>query len=148
VFDAFLGPPDAGKTFFHGHTYTGNPLGCAVALASLDLLQGPEGLPRLPEKIDHLRRHLDRLRELPHVGEVRQRGLMAGVELVRNRQTRERFPSSERVGARVCRTLRDQGILLRPLGDIIVVMPPLAITPDLMDRLGQALYDAVFALEG
>src|SRR5207244_7255051 len=81
IFEAFLGPADAGRTFFHGHTYTGNPLGCAVALANLDLLERPAGLAALPEKIDRLRLHLDRLRGLPIVGDVRQRGLMAGVEL-------------------------------------------------------------------
>src|SRR5207244_1792278 len=82
VFNAFLGPPEAGRTFFHGHTYTGNPLGCAAALASLDLLAAPTGLPALPEKVARLARQLDRLRALPIVGDVRQRGLMAGVELV------------------------------------------------------------------
>lgn len=143
VFSAFLGPPEAGRTFYHGHTYTGNPLGCAVALASLDLLEAPTGLPGLGPKCDRLRDQLDRLRPLPIVGDVRQRGLMAGVELVRDRRTRERFPSEQRLGARVCRLCRERGVLLRPLGDVIVIMPPLAITLELLDRIGDVLYDVL-----
>jgi adenosylmethionine-8-amino-7-oxononanoate aminotransferase len=147
VFSAFLGPPEAGRTFYHGHTYTGNPLGAAVALASLERLLGPEGLPALPAKIDRLRRHLDRLRELPLVGDVRQRGLMAGVEIVRDRSSRTSFPPAMRVGARICRLCRDQGVLLRPLGDTVVVMPPLAIDEDLLDRLLDVLYNSIKAIE-
>ncbi|MFO0928447.1 MAG: adenosylmethionine--8-amino-7-oxononanoate transaminase [Gemmataceae bacterium] len=143
VFEAFLGAPDAGRTFFHGHTYTGNPLGCAAALASLDLLQAPDGLPALGPKVERLAAHLDRLRTIPLVGDVRQRGLMAGIELVRDRTTREPFPPRLRVGWQVCRRCRDEGVLLRPLGDVIVVMPPLAITPELIDRLGTVLERAI-----
>ena len=143
VYDAFLGPPDAGRTFYHGHTYTGNPLGAAAALASLDLLTAPTGLPSLPAKVERLRSQLDRLRELPIVGDVRQRGLMVGVELVKDRATRQPFPASERMGARVCRLARDQGVLLRPLGDVVVVMPPLAIDVNLLDRLADVLYNSV-----
>jgi adenosylmethionine-8-amino-7-oxononanoate aminotransferase len=146
IYNAFLGPPEAGRTFYHGHTYTGNPLGAAVALANLDLLRAPDGLPALPEKIERLRTHLERLRELPIVGDIRQRGLMAGIELVRDRATKERFPANERMGARFCRLARDQGVLLRPLGDVIVVMPPLAIDLPLLDRLGDVLYNCAKAL--
>ncbi|MHB1426142.1 MAG: adenosylmethionine--8-amino-7-oxononanoate transaminase [Gemmataceae bacterium] len=141
VYNAFLGPPEAGRTFYHGHTYTGNPLGAAVALANLNLLQAPEGLPSLTEKIECLRTHLERLRDLPLVGDVRQKGLLAGIELVRDRMTKERFAATERMGARFCRLAREQGVLLRPLGDVIVVMPPLAIDLPLMDRLGDVLYN-------
>jgi adenosylmethionine-8-amino-7-oxononanoate aminotransferase len=147
VFNAFLGPAGdptgGGHTFYHGHTYTGNPLGAAVALASLDLLEAPDGLPALGPKVERLRHRLDRLRELPIVGDVRQRGLMAGVELVRDRRTKAPFSPKERVGARVCRLCREQGVLLRPLGDVVVVMPPLAISAELLDRLGDALYNAI-----
>ncbi len=146
VYNAFLGPPEAGRTFYHGHTYTGNPLGCAAALASLDLLTAPTGLPALPPKVERLGAHLDRLRELPIVGDVRQKGLMAGVELVRDRRTREPFPATDRMGARVCRVAREQGVLLRPLGDVVVVMPPLAIDLNLLDRLGDVLYHSVRTL--
>jgi adenosylmethionine-8-amino-7-oxononanoate aminotransferase len=146
VYDAFLGPPEAGRTFYHGHTYTGNPLGAAAALASLDLLEAPAGLPALPAKVERLGQHLDRLRNLPVVGNVRQRGLMAGVELVEDRATKRPFPPERRVGAHVCRLCREQGVLLRPLGDVVVVMPPLAIDLSLLDRLGAALYNSVRAV--
>jgi adenosylmethionine-8-amino-7-oxononanoate aminotransferase len=148
VFGAFLGPVEAGRTFYHGHTYTGNPLGAAVALASLDLLNAPTGLAALPEKIGRLRRHLDRVRQLPIVGDVRQKGLIAGVELVRDRRTKERFPAERRVGAAVCRRMRDEGVLVRPLGDVIVLMPPLAIDLNLLDRLGDVLYNSICATLG
>ena len=149
VFNAFLGAPEAGRTFYHGHTYTGNPLGAAAALASLDLLEGPSGLPALPARVEQLRSLLHRLRELPVVGDVRQRGLMAGVELVADRATKRGFPPERRTGERVCRRAREQGVLLRPLGDVVVVMPPLAIDPPLLDRLGNVLYNSLrVAAEG
>ena len=106
IFTAFLGPASAGRTFYHGHTYTGNPLGAAVALASLDLLMASSGLSALPAKCERLGQQLARLRQLPHVGDVRQKGLLAGIELVRNRVTKQPFPAERRVGAAVCRLAR------------------------------------------
>ncbi len=146
IYNAFLGPASAGRTFYHGHTYTGNPLGAAVALASLDLLTGPAGLPALPAKVERLRTHLDRLRNLPHVGDVRQKGLLAGIELVEDRATKKPFPPERRMGAAVCRLAREQQVLLRPLGDVVVVMPPLAIDQSLLDRLGDVLYNCILAI--
>jgi adenosylmethionine-8-amino-7-oxononanoate aminotransferase len=143
VYNAFLGPPEAGRTFYHGHTYTGNPLGAAAALASLDLLAAPAGLAVLPARVQRLAEHLERCRRLPAVGDVRQRGLMAGIELVRDKETKERFPPERRVGAEVCRRMREQGVLLRPLGDVVVAMPPLAIDLPLLDRLGEVLYNGL-----
>lgn len=147
VFGAFLGPPDAGRTFYHGHTYTGNPLGAAVALATLDKLRAPEGLPALPAKVARLTEHLARIAEVPCVGEVRQRGLIAGIELVADRTTRARFPASQRMGKRVCDLCREQGVLLRPLGDVVVVMPPLGIDLSLLDRLADVLYNSLMRAE-
>ncbi|MFN4257743.1 MAG: adenosylmethionine--8-amino-7-oxononanoate transaminase [Gemmataceae bacterium] len=143
IFSAFLGRPEEGKTFYHGHTYTGNPLGAAVALANLELLDSSGLLDALPAKSDLLRRHLQRLAELPHVGDIRQRGLMAGIELVLERTNQRPFPVSWRMGARVCQDLRQRGILLRPLGDVLVIMPPLAIDESSLDSLGDALYNSV-----
>ena len=150
VYEAFLGPPEAGRTFFHGHTYTGNALGCAAALASLDLLTGPGGMDAVPAKAERLRSHLQRLWEIPIVGDVRQRGMMAGVELVKDRRTKEPFPASLRLGHKVCLRMRDKGVILRPLGDVVVVMPPLAISEDLLDRIGAALDETLreFAASG
>jgi adenosylmethionine-8-amino-7-oxononanoate aminotransferase len=143
IYDAFLGKPEEGRTFFHGHTYTGNPLGAAVALANLALLDDELFWSELPAKIDRLRGHLQRMAQLPSVGDVRQRGLMTGVELVADRSTKRPFPPELRVGARVCRLARERGVLLRPLGDVVVVMPPLAIDLSLLDQLCGVLYDCI-----
>lgn len=154
VFHAFLGKPEEGRTFYHGHTYGGNPLGAAVALANLDLLLGTENRDRvggvlasLPEKIEKLRFHLRQMSTLPHVGDVRQQGLMAGIELVQDRQTKEPYPPAMRMGSRVCRRARDRGVLLRPLGDVLVLLPPLAIDPPLLDQLCKIVHDCLAELE-
>jgi adenosylmethionine-8-amino-7-oxononanoate aminotransferase len=143
IYRAFLGRPEEGRTFFHGHTYTGNPLGAAVALASLELLESNKVLAALPPRIDLLRRHLERIAALPHVGDVRQKGLMAGIELIADRTSKRPFPPAARMGAAVCQRARDHGAILRPLGDVIVLMPPLAIDLDLLDRLGQIVCDSI-----
>jgi adenosylmethionine-8-amino-7-oxononanoate aminotransferase len=143
VYAAFLGRPEEGRTFYHGHTYTGNPLGAAVALANLELLETSGVLKELPAKSARLREHLDRIAQLPMVGEVRQQGLMAGIELVQDKATKQPFPPELRTGHRVCRRARAQGVLLRPLGDVIVIMPPLAIETDLLDRLCHVVYNCL-----
>lgn len=135
VHSAFVGTPEDDKTFFHGHTYGGNPLGAAVALASLEVFDEERTLEGLVPKIERLRERLDGFRALRHVGDVRQRGLIAGIELVADRETKESFPRTERVGARVCRRARDFGLLIRPLGDVLVIMPPLSITVEELDRM-------------
>jgi adenosylmethionine-8-amino-7-oxononanoate aminotransferase len=143
VFAAFVGEPQEGRAFYHGHTYTGNPLGAAVALANLDLLERSGAMAALPAKVERLRRHLDRIVSLPCVGDVRQRGLMAGIELVADRSSKKPFPAEKRVGARVCRLAREKGALLRPLGDVVVVMPPLAIEESTLDVLLGVVYDCL-----
>jgi adenosylmethionine-8-amino-7-oxononanoate aminotransferase len=143
VFRAFVGAAHEGRAFAHGHTYTGNPLGAAVALASLRLLQSSGVMDSLPDKVERLRRHLARVARLPCVGDVRQCGLIAGIELVADRATKAPFPPERRVGAWVCRLARDKGVLLRPLGDVIVVMPPLAIEESLLDVLLDVVYDCL-----
>lgn len=130
VYDAFWGDYSALKTFFHGHTFTGNPIACAAALASLDLFEKEKLLEQLPEKIDYIEDRLQRLMELPHVGDVRQEGMIGGIELVRDRHTREPYPWEERVGVRVIMEARKHGLFLRPLGNVIVVFPPLSISMD------------------
>jgi adenosylmethionine-8-amino-7-oxononanoate aminotransferase len=129
VHAAFVGPGPGGgdRTFFHGHTYCGNPLGAAAALATLDLFERERTLERMRPRVAQLADWLDRVRDHPHVGEVRQAGLLAGVELVKDRATGAPFDPSRRLGARVCLRARDHGVLLRPLGDVLVLMPPLVI---------------------
>jgi adenosylmethionine-8-amino-7-oxononanoate aminotransferase len=143
ICQAFLGRPEEGRTFYHGHTYTGNPLGAAVALANLDLFESRQVLSDLPPKIERLRYHMQRMQDLPTVGDIRQRGLIAGIELVSDKSSKQRFPTNRRVGARVCRLARDRGVLIRPLGDTVVIMPPLAVDVPLMDRLCDVLYNCI-----
>ena len=139
IFEAFKGPPVEGRTFFHGHTYTGNALASAAALATLDIFEQDHVLERLPARIERLGNELSRLRDLPAVGEVRQFGLAAGVELVADRMTRMPYPAAERRGMRVCRAARTRGVFLRPLGDVIVLMPPLSITEPEITQLVDAI---------
>ncbi|TAL09126.1 MAG: adenosylmethionine--8-amino-7-oxononanoate transaminase [Nitrospirae bacterium] len=128
IYRAFLGRYDEFKTFFHGHSYTGNPLGCAVALANLDVFEKERTLDRLQPKIAALTRLLKPLRDHPHVGDIRQIGFVAGIELVRNRATKAPYPLSERLGMQVADEARRLGLLIRPLGNVIVLMPPLSTT--------------------
>ncbi len=125
IYRAFLGRFEDFRTFFHGHSYTGNPLGCAAALANLAIFRTEHTLERLRPKIRTMSRLLQPLRKLRHVGEVRQRGFMAGIELVQDRRTRAPYPIESRIGHRVARAAREKGLLLRPLGPVLVLLPPL-----------------------
>ena len=145
IWRAFLGEYAQSRTFFHGHTYGGNPLGAAVALATLDVFEEEQTLARLPAKIDRLAGHLRRIAALRQVGNVRQCGLMAGIELVRDRATKEPYPWEERRGMRVCDFARGEGVLLRPLGNVLVIMPPLAISLEQIDRIAAAVERGIAA---
>jgi adenosylmethionine---8-amino-7-oxononanoate aminotransferase len=135
VFESFLGPFAARKTFFHGHTYTGNPLACAVATASMALFRERKILEALPAKVETLRRALEPAARLAHVGEIRQRGLMVGIELVRDRATKEGYGFELRAGHEVVAEARKLGAILRPLGNVVVLMPPLAMTEGELEQL-------------
>src|SRR5499433_124997 len=143
VHEAFLGEFASARTFFHGHTFTGNPLACAAALASLRLFETEHVLERVRRTAEVLGPKLAAIAELEHVGDVRQRGLMVGIELVRDRPTREPYAYEERIGHRVCLALRRRGILLRPLGPVVVMMPPLSLTEAEAVRLGDAVREAI-----
>jgi adenosylmethionine-8-amino-7-oxononanoate aminotransferase len=143
VFDAFLGEYEEFKTFFHGHTYTGNPLGCAAALANLDLMEKEATLAGVREREVALARALAPLAEHPHVGEVRQRGLMVGIELVSERATRAPYAPRERMGWRVTERARRDGVLIRPLSDVVVLMPPLAISLPELEMLAEVVSRAI-----
>jgi adenosylmethionine---8-amino-7-oxononanoate aminotransferase len=148
VYQAFLGPVEALKTFYHGHTYTGNPLACAVALENLRLMQERDFFPKLQKKISNLRKLLKPLERLEQVGEVRQRGLMVGIELVQDKKSKTPFPPEVRLGHRVILEARKQGIILRPLGDIIVLMPPLGISLKELKKLVQGTRQAIAEVTG
>ncbi|MGH2785378.1 MAG: adenosylmethionine--8-amino-7-oxononanoate transaminase [Actinomycetota bacterium] len=135
IFDAFLGPPEEHKTLYHGHSYSANPITCAAALATLDVFEEERTLERMQPKIELLARLLKPLADHPNVGDVRQRGFMVGIELVADRATKEPFPEALQVGARVALAARPLGAIIRPLGDVVVLMPPPAIDEDTLTRL-------------
>ena len=135
IYRAFLGKYEDFKAFFHGHSYTGNPLGCALALANLDIFLNEKTLAKLRPKIRMLARLLRPLRKLSHVGEIRQQGFMVGIELVQDTITRSAYPPEARIGHRVTQEARKRGLLLRPLGHIIVLMPPLTVSPRELRRM-------------
>ncbi|MGE3315408.1 MAG: adenosylmethionine--8-amino-7-oxononanoate transaminase, partial [Planctomycetaceae bacterium] len=147
IFEAFLGDPARGRTFFHGHTYTGNPLGCAAALASLELFERNHTLDNVRSNAEVLQKRLAELRNHPHVGEVRQKGMMVGVELVQDRSGNVPFPSSRRTGHRVTVAARKRGAIIRPLGDVVVLMPapamPAALVNELCDVTIESIAEAV-----
>lgn len=143
VYRAFLGEYEDFKTFFHGHSYTGNPLGCAVALASLEVFRAERTLNCVRKAARTLTRLLAPLKQLPQVGDIRQCGLMVGIELVQDRHTRNVFPLKERIGFHVAQEARRQGLLIRPLGHVIVLVPPLAISPKILERMVSILSRAI-----
>jgi adenosylmethionine-8-amino-7-oxononanoate aminotransferase len=144
VFSTFLARYEDYRAFFHGHTYTGNALACAVGHASLRLFAEERTLERLQPKIARLRERLaGEFTPLRHVGDVRQQGFMVGVELVAARDARTPYPPAARIGQRVVAAARARGVVLRPLGNVVVLMPPLAIAPGDLDLLLDVARDAI-----
>lgn len=135
IWNAFLGTYAESRTFFHGHTYGGNPLGAAAAMATLDVFEQEQTLVHLQGKIARLSEHLARIAKHPHVGSVRQCGMIAGIELVRDRATNTPFPWEEKRGFRACDEAMRRGVWLRPLGSVVVIMPPLAISLEELDTI-------------
>jgi len=146
VYDAFLGSYSELKTFFHGHTFTGNPIACAAALASLEIFEQDRLLESLVPKIAYLEKRLQGLLELPQVGDVRQEGMIGGIELVADKKSRQAYPWEERVGVRVCLEARKHGLFLRPLGNVIVVFPPLSISLDELAMLMDGIESSIRAV--
>jgi adenosylmethionine-8-amino-7-oxononanoate aminotransferase len=144
IYEAFLGSYEEFRAFFHGHTYTGNALACAVALASLRVFDEERTLARLGARIAQLRLRLATdVAPLAHVGDVRQHGVMVGIELVKDRDTRAPYAPAERIGHRVVAAARARGVVIRPLGATIILMPPLAIGGSDLDRLLDVVRDAI-----
>ena len=150
IFSAFLGEFAELKTFFHGHTYTGNPLACVAALASLEIFRTERTLAPdvFGPKAAAYTAGMARLARLPHVGSARFRGLMGGVELVRNRESGEPYPFAERRGHQVALAARKHGVLLRPLGDVVVLLPPLAVSLAELEHLFYGAEKAIVAVTG
>jgi adenosylmethionine-8-amino-7-oxononanoate aminotransferase len=143
VFDAFLGEYEEFKTFFHGHSYTGNQLGAAAALASLEILRSEKSIHARQNLEKVFREELQSLWQLPNVGDVRQVGLIAGIELVKNWRTREPFDLRKRAGIRVCEAMAKRGILTRPIGNVVVLMPPYCTTAAQARKMVRAIFDSI-----
>lgn len=144
IAQSFEGEPHENRTLYHGHTYTGNPLGAAAALASMKLLRD-HGVVENAAKLGRIIRQ--RLRETfadhPHVGDVRNRGVMTGIELVASREPWRSFDSTKRIGAHICDQALTRGVLIRPLGDVIVLNPAPAMDEDTLHRLLDAVIDTI-----
>lgn len=143
IYQAFLGNYAELKTFFHGHTFTGNPLACAVALKSLELFEETGLMTNVQQRTDQLAAWLERIATHTHVGDIRQCGLAAGVELVADKAGRISYPWEEKIGIKVCREARRHGIFARPLGNTVVVFPPLAINATELNQLMSGLEKAI-----
>ena len=148
IYQAFLGRHGEGRTFFHGHTYTGNALACAAGVASLDVFEKDGVLERIGELEAALAEALAPLAAMPHVGQVRRRGLMVGIELVADSSTREPYPPEQRRGRSVCLAARKHGVWIRPLGDVVVLMPPYCIGDESLARLVEGTGAAVAEVTG
>ncbi len=142
IYGGFLGEHEELKTFFHGHTYTGNPLACAAAIASLEVFEREATLERLHGKVELLHRRLDEsVAPLEGVAEVRRCGFMVGIELAD-------YPLSARIGHRVTLAARSRGAILRPLGNVVVLMPPLSISDSDLRRLVDITAEAIVEATG
>ena len=146
IYNAFLGEFKELKTFFHGHSYTGNPLACAAAFACLDVFEKEETLKNLKPKIELLEGWLKEISELSHVGDARNKGLMAGVELVKDKNTKEPYAWEEKMGWKAAYHARDNGVFIRPLGNVIVIMPPLSISIENLRQMLKILKDSIIAV--
>ncbi|MGO4537651.1 adenosylmethionine--8-amino-7-oxononanoate transaminase [Paenibacillus sp. 2TAB19] len=146
VYNAFYADYEEQKTFFHGHSFTGNPLGCAVALASLKLMEERKMVEGVRAKASFVEQKLEPLKDRPHVGEIRQKGLMIGIELVRDKASREPYDWAERIGVRASLRARELGMLTRQLGNVIVFIPPLASTEAELDEMTDILADSIISV--
>ncbi len=144
IFEAFLGEANEYRAFYYGHTYTGNPLAAAVALANLKLFRDEQVIGRIQPRIKQLSEDLNgRFAALPHVADIRQCGMMAGIELMEDPQRRISYDSSLAVGHQVIRRARDKNVVIRPLGDVVILMPPLSISESELNFLLDAAYDSI-----
>jgi adenosylmethionine-8-amino-7-oxononanoate aminotransferase len=146
IYNAFLGEFKEMKTFFHGHSYTGNPLACAAALACLDIFEKEETLKNLKPKIELIEGWLKEISELSHVGDARNKGLMAGVELVKDKNTKEPYAWEEKMGWKAAYHARENGVFIRPIGNVIVIMPPLSISIENLKQMLKVIKDAIIAV--
>ncbi len=143
IYEGFLFDYKDQKTFFHGHTYTGNPLACAAANANLDIFKSERTIEKLQGKIAFLEKELKKFKSLDHVGAIRQKGFMVGIEIVKDKKNKKEYQWEERKGTEVCQKAREMNVILRPLGNVVVLMPPLSITRKELKELCSVAYRAI-----
>lgn len=143
IYEAFLGEYSEKKTFFHGHTYTGNPLACTVALANLNIFEKEKVLDNLPPKIRFLQDELENFKSLEHVGEVRQKGMMVGIELVADKERKNEYPYEDKIGIKVIQEARKRGLIIRPLGNVIVLLPPLSVSLNELQEIADITRESI-----
>ena len=143
IYDAFLGDYEEFKTFFHGHSYAGNPISCSAGLGNLEAFRNYNTLQKLPEKIRFLEEELKEFRGLKHVGDVRNKGLMVGIELVEDKETKGPYPLKMKMGWRVAELAMEEEVLIRPLGNVVVLMPPIGIPIDDLRKLLRVTYKSI-----
>ncbi len=143
IYNAFLGEPQDLKTFYHGHTYTGNQLGCAVSIANIDLMIKNDTVGYVKEISGYMGEKLDKLNELDCVGEIRRKGVMTGIEIVKDKKTKEPFAYEDLAAHNIIINCRKYGVLTRNLGDVVILNPVLSVTKDEIDIILNALYDSI-----
>ena len=143
IFDTFLGDYDELRTFFHGHSYSGNPLSCATAIANLEIFDEEKTISTIKASIRILDDQLKEFKGLKHVSDIRSKGLMAGIDLHKNPKKNIPYQLNERIGKKVCDMARYEGVLIRPLGDTIVIMPPVSIKEKELKKLTKSIYKCI-----
>lgn len=143
IYDAFLGLPAAGRTFYHGHTYTGNALGCAAAIASLRMIEQNRTLDNVQANAAIIAEELAPLRRHPQVGEIRKSGILVGIELVQDRAGKTAFPAERRTGHRVTLAARKRGVIIRPIGDVVTLIPAPAMPAELVRKLCRTAIESI-----
>ncbi|MCH8014873.1 MAG: aminotransferase class III-fold pyridoxal phosphate-dependent enzyme [Candidatus Dadabacteria bacterium] len=143
VYDAFLGDYEEFKTFFHGHSYAGNPLSCAASMGNLQAFENYNTLEELQEKVQFLEDELKEFSGLKHVGNVRNKGFMVGIELVEDKETKEPYAAQAKIGWKVADHAMEDGVLLRPLGNVVVLMPPVGIPMEDLKKLLHVTYNSI-----
>lgn len=143
IYQAFLGDMAEKRTFYHGHSYTANQLGCAAALASLKIFADDQVIESLEPKIAAIRSKLAQIGEQEHVGDARQCGMIAGIELMQDKAAKQPYPWDQTTGAKVCMKAREYGVFIRPVGDVVVFMPPLCSTIDEINHMLDIVYRSI-----
>ena len=143
IFDTFLGDYEELKTFFHGHSYSGNPLSCATAIANLEIFDEEKTISKVKKTTEILEDELKEFKGLKHVSDIRSKGLMAGIDLKKDPNKNIPYELKERIGKKVCNLARKEGVLIRPLGDIIVIMPPISINQKELKKLTKSIYKCI-----